>query len=137
MSEENKGFMSNFGLMIPQEPFKMPPKKKISRWKRFLCATIGHKWGFAGISYSGPSFPRKCSRCKKTKWFDKPTLRMRFEEWLGKTLDKLLRPFCIIGLHHWKSLYGFSSFVIGGDGKSESGAVYKCPRCKKTKTVNS
>ena len=134
---EKDSFMSNFAIMIPQTATVIPKPKRVSKWKRFLCATIGHTWGFAGITYMGPSFPRKCSRCKMTKWFDKPTLRMRFAKWVNVILDKYW-PMCMVGLHLWKSHYGFSTFSYGGNGpyKEINQHIYKCSCCKKIKTVN-
>jgi hypothetical protein len=134
--DEKQPFMSNFAMIIPQGPFVEPKKKPISRRLRVLCFLIGHKWGFAGITYEGPSFPRKCSRCKKKKWFDKPTLRMRFAKWATATLDKIW-PFCRIGLHLYKSHYGFQSFSYG-PGSHEPPVkqhIYKCSCCNKIKIV--
>jgi hypothetical protein len=139
MSEE-KEFMKNFGMMIPAGPFVEYKPKPVSIWIKVLCALVGHRWGFAGISYMGPSFPRTCKRCKKTKWFDKPTLRMRFEKWITAMLNKFW-PLCGIGLHIYKSHYGYSSYTYGGDHplvprKEVRQEIYKCSCCKKIKTVN-
>lgn len=131
-----KEFMRNFGMIIPQGPFVPYKPKPISRWKKVVCFMIGHRWGFAGISYTGPSFPRKCKRCEVTKWFDKPTVRMRIAKWADVTLDKIWPAFCRIGVHRWRHHYGYSQFTIGGDGPIINQSVFKCSSCKKTKTVN-
>lgn len=133
------GFFDHFAMMVPQNigfQFKEPPKPP--RWKRWICFFIGHKWVNPGITYTGPGFPRKCKRCKKDKWFIKPTFRMRLAKWLDKTLDKLWKPLCKVGVHRWKSHFGFQSFSFGS-GESQptiKQAVYKCSCCKKTKTVS-
>lgn len=127
----------NFGIMIPQGPFVERKPRPIPKWKKVVCFLIGHKWGFAEISYMGPSFPRKCSRCEVTKWFDKPTIQMRLAKWIDKTLDKLWMPLCKIGIHRYKSHYAFSSFAYGEKySESIKQHIYKCSCCKKIKTVN-
>lgn len=136
--KEGSDFMSNFAIMIPQGPFVPHKPKPIQKWKKVVCFLIGHRWGRAGISYMGPAFPMQCKRCKITKWFDKPTFRMRFTKWADRSLDKTWTPLCKIGLHRWKSHYGFSSFSYGGDGphKTIKQHIFKCSCCKETKTVN-
>lgn len=126
-----------FAMIIPKGPFvpyKPPP---ISIWKKVVCFLIGHKWGSAGVSWVGPGFPRKCKRCKKEKWFDRPNFRMRLAQWIDKTLDKIWKPLCTIGLHRWKSHYGYRSFSFGGDNPAPEVRqhIYKCSCCKETKTV--
>jgi hypothetical protein len=126
----------NFGMLIPSEPFISITQKPIPIWKRALCVVVGHKWGFAGVTYVGPGFPKKCSRCKVTKWFDKPNLRMRLEECIDKMLDKLWVPLCKIGLHRYKHHYSYTSYSYGGDPTPTiRQQVYKCSCCKKIKTV--
>jgi len=63
--------------------------------------------------------------------------RYRFPKWL----DKLLKPFCQIGLHRWVGTYAFTSFTIADYGKPGSKSTnpvteqhYACARCKKHKT---
>lgn len=131
-------FKSNFGMLIQQGAVHFQKPKPVSRWKKLVCLLTGHKWGFAGISYMGPSFPRKCSRCKVNKWFDKPNLRMRIDEWVNKTLDKLWVPLCKIGVHRWKSHYWYSRYTFGGDTSTPTirQEIYKCSCCKKIKTVD-
>lgn len=131
-------FKQNFAMLIPQTivPRESQKPKKIPLRVKILCATIGHKWGFAGITYRGPGFPKKCSRCKRTKWFTKPNLRMRLDKWIDKTLDKLWVPLCKISLHRYKSHYGFSSYSYAGDPTPPiRQEIYKCSCCKKIKTV--
>lgn len=134
----SNNFMSNFAMIIPQAPTPKYIKPKPSKWKRYLCLGLGHKWGFAGITYTGPGFPKKCSRCKTTKWFKRPNLRMRLNKWVDISLDKMWSPFCEIGIHRYKSHYGFQSFYYG-PGPHEppiKQEIYKCSCCKKIKTVN-
>lgn len=134
----SNNFMSNFAMIIPQGPFVEPNKKPISKWVKLLCFLIGHKWVSAGITYSGPGFPRKCDRCKKKKWFKRPNLRIRLNKWVDIRLDKMWSPFCEIGIHRYKSHYGFQSFSYG-PGPHEPPVkqeIYKCSCCKKIKTVN-
>lgn len=68
---DSDSMYSNFALLNPAEAMKIQEPKKPSRWKRFLCFILGHRWGFAGITYRGPEIPRTCKRCKKNKWFKK------------------------------------------------------------------
>lgn len=135
--EENKEFMQNLGMMIPLATFAPPKAKSISKRKKLVCILLGHKWGFAGISYMGPSFPRKCSRCKRTKWFDKPNLRMRLNKWVDKSLDIFWVPLCKLNIHRWKSHYGYSFYSYSPSESTPEVRqhVYKCSCCKKTKTV--
>lgn len=131
-------FMSNFGMIIPQGPYVRHKPKPIPKWKKAVCFLIGHKWINPGVTFYGPGFPKKCARCKKDKWFKKPNLHMRLTKWADKTLDKLWVPLCKIGVHRYKSHYGFSSFSFGGNNSAPDvhQHIYKCSFCKKTKTVN-
>jgi hypothetical protein len=136
--EQEKDFMSNLGIMIPQGAFTMPKVKPIPKWKKAVCFMIGHRWGFAGLTYRGPRFPMKCDRCKETRWFDKYPLRMSIIKWADKTLDKIW-PLCKIGIHRYKSHYGMTSYAFGAFGQRTETVrqqVYKCSCCKKIKTVN-
>jgi hypothetical protein len=132
-----KGFFDNFALMIPTGPFIQFKEKPISKWKKVLCFFIGHRWGFSGVTSVGPGFPMKCKRCRKLKWFDKYPLRMRIAKWVDKALDKIW-PICKIGIHRFKSHYGFQeySFGPGSSIPTKKQHVYKCSCCKKIKTVN-
>lgn len=48
-----------------------------------------------------------------------------------KWLDKLLKPLCKYGIHHYRCLYTFYQY---GNTSSPFGEdVYRCSRCKKTK----
>lgn len=136
--KEGGDFMSNFGMIIPQGPFIEYKPKPISRWKKVVCFLIGHKWGSAGVTWSGPGFPQKCKRCKKEKWFMNPNLRMRITKWADKALDKLWVPLCKIGLHRYKFHYEFYSFYYGGDNPTPTikQHIYKCSCCNKAKTIN-
>jgi hypothetical protein len=138
---ENKttdNFKSNYGMFIPRDAVIFQKPKPVSRWKQLLCLLIGHKWGFAGITYMGPSFPRTCSRCKVTKWFDKPNLRMRIDEWVDKTLDKLWVPLCKIGIHRFTHHYLLTTYWYDSSAAPSNPLVeeqrYRCSCCKKTKT---
>lgn len=130
--------LENFAMIIPQGPFVERKPKPIPKWKKVVCFLIGHKWGIAGISYMGPSFPRKCKRCEITKWFDKPTIRMRLSKWVDLTLGKLWRPLCRIGIHRYKFHYAFNSFCCSWDKPYEEikQHIYKCSCCKSIKSVN-
>lgn len=132
----DKDFLRNFGMIIPQGSFVTHKPKPISRWKKVVCFLIGHKWIDAGITYTGPGFPRKCSRCKKDRWFHKPNLRMCLNKWVNKALDKVWMPLCKIQIHRWRFHYAFFSFSYGGNpAPAIHQHIYKCSCCKKTKTV--
>lgn len=132
----SQDFMGNFGIIIPQGPFVERKPKPVARWRKLVCFLIGHKWGSAGITYEGPGFPRKCSRCEKKKWFKRPTIRMRLSKWADRTLDKLWPLLCKAGIHRYKSHYGYSSYTYGGPPtKPINQHIYKCSCCKKIKTV--
>lgn len=135
--EGENDFMKNFAILIPKGPFIEYKPKPISRWKKVVCFLIGHKWGSAGVTWSGPGFPQKCKRCKKEKWFMNPNFRMRVTKWADKGLDKLWSPLCAIGIHRYKFHYASSSYLwMGFGGRVKKEQTYKCSCCKKIKTVN-
>lgn len=127
-SGDKFGFFNNFALMIPQGPFKMPPKP-------FLCRIGIHKWGFSGISFFGPGHPRACERCHKVKWFNKPPITERLGRFVGKWSDRIFRPLCRIGWHHWKGGFAMHTFSIGIPGPVTKSVNYTCTRCRKHKLV--
>jgi len=134
----DQSIKSNFGMIIPQGSVVERKPKRVPIWRKVVCFMIGHKWGSAGVTYEGPGFPRKCSRCEKKTWFKKPTIRMRLSKWMDRTLDKLWVPLCKIGIHRYKSHYRYSSFYYGGPGTQVpplNQHVFKCSCCKKIKTV--
>jgi hypothetical protein len=144
MEQENdpfkvsKGMFDNFAMMIPTWPFISFKERKIAKRKKVLCFLIGHRWGFAGVTSVGPGWPMKCKRCRKMKWFHKYPLRMRIAKWIDKALDKIWTPLCKIGIHRFKSHYGFQeySFGPGPSTPTKRYEVLKCSCCKKIKTVN-
>lgn len=128
----------NFGMIIPQRPVVEHKPKPIPKWKKVVCFLIGHKWGSTGASWIGPGFPKKCIRCRVSKWFHKPTIRMRLTKLIDRTLDKLWIPLCKAGIHRYKFHYAFYSFCCSWDKPYEEikQHIYKCSCCKKIKTVN-
>jgi hypothetical protein len=65
---DKEGMFKNFAMLIPSGVTVEHTPPLPSRWKRFLCFIGLHDWVNPGISYYGPKHPRKCTRCKKTKW---------------------------------------------------------------------
>lgn len=126
-------FRSNFGIMIPQGQFRLPPIKKISWKKKLLCRLIGHRWEPYMITCWGP-LPHQCKRCKKITSVQWP---FRLKKWLLNLSDILLHPLCYVHAHRWIATYGFRSFTFGGGESSQETEEqhYVCGRCKKKKTI--
>lgn len=122
-------FLSNYGMMIPQGPYREPKKSDSKKW---LCRLIGHRWQIYMITTWGP-MPHQCKRCKKITDKQWPFL---LQKALWKYADFVLRPLCFLGWHRWKGTYKFSSFTIGGtkEEKHEEDN-YQCARCNKNKTI--
>ena len=121
-------FNDYYGILIPSGPLLEHTPIKVAKYKRILCWIGLHRWGFAGISYTGPSTPRTCKWCNKMKWFKK------IRSW--KWLDKVLRPLCIIGLHRWKKQFGYRSYqLVPGRRVINQSSSMRCSRCAKRKEV--
>lgn len=124
-------FFKCFGMIIPQVALKTQPQPK----KSFLCRIGIHKWGFAGLSFSGPGHPRRCERCSTSTWFNKPPFTERIGCFVGKWSDKIFRPLCWIGWHHWKGGFAMHTYSFGIPGPVTKSVNHTCTRCRKHKLV--
>jgi len=61
----NGGHMSNFAMIIPEWPIKPYEPPKPSKWQRFLCKILGHRYRIYMITTFDSEMPYKCKRCQK------------------------------------------------------------------------
>jgi DNA-directed RNA polymerase subunit RPC12/RpoP len=125
------GYLSNYGLMIPQGPYREPKKPDSNKW---LCRIIGHRWERYMITTMDRHLPHKCKRCGKITSVQWP---FRLKSFLVKSGDFLLHPICYLSSHRWISTYGYTSYsyATGLSKKIEEEQHYVCGRCGKKKTV--
>ncbi len=132
------GYLSNYGLMIPQGPFREPPKPSYP--KRQLCRIFGHHWRNIMVTTTDKTLPEECTRCGKKRW-------LRYNHWrkragrlvdrIKRIVDFLLHPLCYVNSHRWIGTYGFTTYEFeeGASKERHEEKNYVCARCRKTKTV--
>lgn len=126
----DKNYRSNFGMMIPQGPYREPKKSDTRKW---LCRLIGHKWEIYMITTRDKGMPHRCKRCHKVTSIQWPFKLNRF---LWNWADWILRPLCFSGWHRWKGTYRVESISYGSSERERHEEQhYRCSRCRKSKTI--